>query len=415
MKYIFLLLLSLQCAFAQSPSGRSIGFAGAVDLLERSSDVLHGNAAILSRPSRNKWRIDLPRFSAGATNNSFTMSDWNDRVGRDGYISADDKRQIIDQIPDDGLRVSGIASVPILGGVYKQAAFQLSEESAFDVTAGKELFELALYGNQLNRGYKLEDLGGEQYTIFDAGVAVGYKFDQEYVKGLYGGLGFHFYAGTVYDKITDASGQLEATDSLITGYGAIQRVHATSGDGIGFDLSLLAEINNKWTVGLGVKQVGGSVTWVVDEATLDAFEIDSSGLIVDSLDDEDYVNRAFNSTTDVVTGGSIESKIPAILEASGRFDYSPRLMFVGTLRSRLEESAQGKPGFEIAGGGEYNVVGPLLARAGIGFGGPLGTRFALGTGVHTQHYSIDIGCSWHGGLFNSTRGISPGISHAIHW
>lgn len=415
MKYLLLLLISLECVYAQSPSGRSLGFAGAIDLLERSSDILHGNAAILSRPTRNKWRIDLPRFSAGAANNAFNISDWNDRIGRDGFISAEDKREIIDQIPDDGLRVSGLASVPIVGGVYKQAAFQLSEETAFDVTADKELFELALYGNQLNRGYKLEDLGGEQYTIFDAGLAVGYKFDQEYIKGLYGGLGFHFYVGSMYDKITDATGELKATDSLITGYGAIQRVHATSGDGIGFDLSLLAEINNKWSLGLGVKQVGGSVTWVVDEATLDAFEIDSAGLIVDSLDDEDYVERAFQSSSDEISGGSIESKIPAILEVAGRYDYSPRLMFVGTLRSRMEESAQGKPSMEISAGSEYKAVGPLLVRAGLGAGGPLGTRIALGTGVHTEHYSIDLGFSWHGGFLNSSRGLSIGLSHSLHW
>lgn len=87
-------------------------------------------------------------------------------------------------------------------------------------------FELALYGNQLNRGYKLDHMGGKQYTLFNAGMAVGYRFEQEYVKGLYGGIGFHFYLGTLYDKITDASGELLATDSLITGYGAVQRVHA---------------------------------------------------------------------------------------------------------------------------------------------------------------------------------------------
>lgn len=415
MKYIFCLLFLVGAAHAQIPSGRSLGFAGAVDLMERSSDVLHGNAGILSRPTNNVWRIDLPRFSAGATNNAFSLSEWNRQIARDGYLSVDDKREIIDRIPDDGLRVSGMASVPILGAVYRKMAFQISQQSAFDVTADKELFELALYGNQLNRGYKLENLGGEQYTVLDAGMAVGYRFEQDYIKGLYGGLGFHFYIGTFYDKITDASGELIATDSTLTGYGAIQRVHATKGDGIGFDLSMLAELDDRWSIGLTAKQVGGSINWVVEEATLDAFEIDSAGLIVDSLDDEDYVNRAFNSTTDVITGGSIESKIPTILEATGRFAYSPKLLLVGTLLGRLEASAQGKTGVEVAAGAEYVAYGPFVVRAGLGSGGPLGNRFALGAGLHTARYSIDVGWSWHDGLFNSMRGVSIGISHALHW
>ncbi len=415
MRRILLFLLVAQCAVAQTPTARSLGFAGAADLHERSSSILHGNAAILAKPSQTRLRIDLPSVSAGATNNAFSITDWNDQIGRDHYLTADDKRKIMNSIPDDGLRLSGMASVPIVGGIYQKMAFQLSEETAFNVAADKELFELALYGNQFNRGYKIDDLGGEQYTVFDAGVAVGYKFEQDYVKGLYGGLGFHFYLGAFYDKITDASGELTITDSLLTGYGAVQRVHSTRGDGIGFDLGLLADIDDRWSVGLGIKQVGGSITWVVDEATLDAFEIDSAGLIVDSLDDDGYVSRAFQSSSDAISGGSIESKIPATLEASGRYKYSQRLLFVGTLRGRMEESAQGKPGMEASLGSEYGIAGPWLIRCGLGTGGPLRSRFSLGTGVMTKHYSLDVGFSWHGGFFNATRGLSLGLSHSIYW
>jgi len=415
MTRILLILILATSVCAQTPSGRSLGFGGSVDLYEQSSDVLTGNPAQLARLSTQKWRIDLPRFSAGAANNAFSVNYWNDQIARDHYLTAQDKREIIDRIPDDGLQVQGMASAPILGAVYKQAALQFSEQTAVNVTADRELFELALYGNQLNRGYKLEDLGGEQYTLFDAGVAVGYRFEQEYIKGLYGGIGFHFYLGSYYDKITDSSGELLATDSLITGYGVIQRVHAEQGDGIGFDLGLLAEINSKWSVGASLRQIGSSVTWVVNEATLDAFEIDSSGLIVDSLDDENYVERAFKSSSSVLTGGSIESKLPATLELAGRYAYSPRALFVSTLRARMDNTAQGDRGVEASLGGEYTVHGPFVARAGMGAGGPLGTRFAIGCGMLTKHYSLDIGCSWHGGMFSSARGVSIGFSHSLHW
>lgn len=40
------------------------------------------------------------------------------------------------------------------------------------------------------------------------------------------------------------------------------------GDGIGFDLGLLAKIDDGWSVGAALRQIGSSVTWVVDEATL---------------------------------------------------------------------------------------------------------------------------------------------------
>ncbi|MBK6766350.1 MAG: hypothetical protein IPG71_08540 [bacterium] len=412
--FIALLLIALP-VFAQAPSGRQLGFAGASDVLEANSDVLHGNPAALARPSLQRWRIDLPRFSGGAANNAFSVGFWNDQVAQDHYLTANDKDAILDRIPEEGLRVSGLVSAPLVGGVYRKAAMQPSEETAFHVTADRELFELVLYGNQLNRGYRLEDLGGEQYMLIDAGAAVGYRFEQEYIKGLYGGLGFHFYIGHFFDKVVDATGELSTTDSLLQGYGAIQRVHATSGDGIGFDVGLLGEINEQWAVGLALKQIGGSVTWVVDEATLDAFAIDSTGLIVDSLDDQDYVSRSFERTTSVVTGGSIESTIPVTLEMSGRYDYSRRSLFLGTLRARFDDSAQGERGAELSIGGEYKAVGPMLVRAGLGAGGPLQTRYALGLGVRTSRYDFDFGASWHNGLFSAARGISLGISHSLHW
>lgn len=415
MKAFLVILLSAAALYAQAPSGRQLGLAGAMDILEHSSDVLHGNAAVLARPNSTTWRIDLPRFTASAHNNSFSVNRWNDQIGRDRYLSAADKQEIIDRIPSDGLKVSAIASAPILGGVYKKMAFQISEEYALNVNADRELFELALFGNQLNRGYKLEDLGGEQYALLDAGVAIAYEFQQDRIKGLYGGIGFHFYLGQHLDKVVDAVGELKATDSLLTGYGAVQRVNSKQGDGIGFDLSMLADINDKWSLGVALKQIGGSITWVVDEAKLDAFEVDSAGVIVDSLDDDGYVKRAFRSSTTSIAGGSIESKIPAILELSGRYQLAPRTLLLSTFRARFEESAQGKAGAEIALGGEYSATKVLLLRAGLGTGGPLGTRISAGGGVRTKHYDFDLGCAWHEVLFSATRGLSFGIGHSIHW
>lgn len=148
----------------------------------------------------------------------------------------------------------------------------------------------------------------------------------------------------------------------------------------------------------------------------EAFQIDSAGLIVDSLDDDDYVERAFKSSTSVLTGGSIESKLPATLELSGRFAYTPRMLSCQhAARARFNDSAQGKQSAEAMLGGEYSVRGPWLVRAGFEAGGPLGTRVAIGGGLHTARYSFNVGCSWHGGLFDSARGISLGFSHALHW
>lgn len=139
MKSAILLLLTVQIGAAQAPAGRSLGFGGAADVYEQSSDVLVGNAAQLARSSRQKWQL-VCRISAGAMNNAFSVNYWNDQIARDHYLTAQDKREIMDRIPADGLEVSGMASAPIAGIVYRQAALQFSEQTAVNVTADRELF-----------------------------------------------------------------------------------------------------------------------------------------------------------------------------------------------------------------------------------------------------------------------------------
>lgn len=416
MRALLTLLFLTQISLAQTYSGRQIGLGGACDLLEHSSGAIHGNPAVLAAPCASRWRIDLPHVAAGAANNAFDVGFWNDKIARDRYLSDSDKREILDRIPDDGLRVNGLASTMLFGGVYEKAALQASVESAFQATADRKLFELALYGNEINRPYKLDELGSEQYNVADVGVAVGYKFEQEWIKGLYGGIGFHFYGGLNYEKITDAAGELNVTDSLITGYGAIQRVHAERGDGVGFDLGGIAEINDQLSVGLSLRQINAAITWQLEYSTLEAFEIDSAGIIVDSLDEDGYIKeRVFEHTQDTLAGGGYESKMPTILEASGRYALNSKFLFLGTLRGRLQESAQGKAGVDASVGAEYRPHRLFAIRGGLGAGGPLGFRVGTGVGLDTKHYLLDLGISWHGGIFNDVKGMTIGLNHAIRF
>ncbi|MCC6476166.1 hypothetical protein IT157_03850 [bacterium] len=415
MRRLILLVIFAPTLLAQTYGGRQIGFGGACDLLDHSSNILHGNPAVLAAPFESKWRLDLPHIAAGAANNAFDVGFWNDQIARDHYLSESDKQEILDRIPDDGLRVHGLASTMLIGGVYEKAALQASIESAVEATADRELFELALYGNEIGRPYRLDELGGEQYNLVDVGVAVGYKFEQEWIQGLYGGIGFHFYGGLNYEKITDATGELNVTDSLITGYGAIQRVHAERGDGVGFDLGGIAEINDQWSFGLALRQIGAAITWQLDYSTLEAFAVDSAGIIVDSLDDDDYLERVFEHSQDTLSGGGYESKLPTILESSGRYKLNEKFLFLGTLRARLQESAQGKAGVEVAAGGEYRPHRLIVLRGGAGVGGPLGFRLGTGVGLDTKHYLFDFGISWHGGVFKDVKGVTLGINHAIRF
>jgi len=242
-----------------------------------------------------------------------------------------------------------------------------------------------------------------------------YEFEQEWIPKLLAGVGFHFYQGTNYESIKTAEGNLHVTDSLITGYTVVQRVNSTRGDGVGFDLGGLAVLNDRWMAGLAVRQIGSRMSWDVDENELLTWEADSAGIIIDSLDDDNYLKRLYNSTDQSFPGGTIESTLPTIIELDARFEAEKRLSLMGTMLYRTETSAQGRSGVEGALAGELRPLNWLPVQAGLSLGGSPGWQVGAGTGLRFRHYELSLGASWSRGLFDEARGVSLGLSQQIRF
>jgi hypothetical protein len=406
-----LLLPTLLCA--QSFDGGMVSRAGVPDLTARSSIMFRHNPAILGPKHAFMKSIDLPGFHGIAGNNAFDIDFWNDQFARDHYLTENDKNEILDRIPDDGLEITTQSSIPIAGMTYNKMGANITLENALRAKATKELFELALLGNELNRVYDLSDFEGEQYKLLDFSVGFVYEFQQEQIPGLYAGAGFHFYYGLEYDALAEAEGNFMVTDSLITGYSILHRVHGNRGDGVGFDLGGMAVLNDKWQVGLSLRQIGGVISWDIDKNEWNTFRADSNGIIIDSLDEEDYVERALHVDDVTYPGGTHQSQLPPIVEASAHYKLSSKSALMSMIRYRTLTSAQGETGVETGIGSEYRAKSWLPLSAGVSIGGPHGWQIGIGGGVSFKNYELRLGWTWNRGLFNSARGISVGLSQQI--
>lgn len=415
--YILILLFFAGIAQAQMFDARTISHAGVLDLSQRySSTALHGNPAILGPNAKQEpMTIEALSFSAAAMNNAYSVSFWNDQIARDHYLTTADKRDIIDRLSGDELRVHANAAAPLAGMTYKQMAAAVSVESAINARAPKELFELALYGNELNRAYELKDFEGESYTMFNIAAGFSYKFEQEWIRELYGGIGFHFYQGIDYEKIVNADGELTVTDSLITGYTIVQRVHADYGDGVGFDIGGLAVFNDQWQLGISLRQLGTSISWDIQKSELKVWEADSAGIIIDSLDDNDYLERVFKTEDAEIAGGTYSSDLPVLIGFDSRFKATEKIILMGSMLIRTETSAQGDAGVEAGIATEISARPWLPLHAGFSGGGSPGWQLGIGGGLRFKNYEMTLGWTWNRGLFNAARGISFGLSQQIRF
>ncbi|MCX6600464.1 MAG: DUF5723 family protein [bacterium] len=410
---LLLLLLLFLPAGVQALEPETAGYAGVHNLGATSAVVLGWNPALLSADRGFRMSFELPSFGAALANNSFTSKYWNDHFARDQYWSEATKNDILRQTPRDGLGGDAELSVPALGFTYDRFATRIAVRSAGKVRVPDALTSVFLFGNDFNRSYDIGDLTAESMAMVDVGLGFGYRFEQERIPDLHFGAGFHYYRGLYLATVAEREGQLTFTDSDFSGSAMMHSVTAQRGDGVGFDLGSYAVLSKQWEIGLAFRQLGARIAWQVDENTLVTFYKDSVGIIADSLDDPDYVERSLHYSDSSYSGGGIETRLPAIIQMNARYTARPNWTVLGDVQIFTQETAWGKAGIQAGIASEYRVRSFLPLYAGLSAGGPWRVQLGVGAGLRFRNYELDLGGTWINGLFYGARGIGFGLSQRL--
>ena len=417
MKTLYVILVILILAFsasAQSLDPQALPRAGVHDL-DLKSGALNFNPAAYGPDRGYNVSLEIPSFGLGLTNNTFGVGYWNDHFGGDHDWTSAQTKDILDQIPSKGLRGDVALSVPVLGLSVGRFGGQIAVESDGEINLPKDLAVLALTGNQLNRHYSISDLGGTGIVVADVGLGFGYKFDQDYLPEIDAGIGFHYYQGLALAKAQRVEGGFTFNDTTINGTAYLQSVTSTSGNGVGFDLGGLAKINDQWEVGLAFRQLGARLTWDVKESHIISGYSDSSGIEMDRIGNGSYFDSTFHKTDTTFKSnvGTIETTLPVIMQANGKYRIRPDLSLTGEFAVRTSSSVQGDAGVELGVAADYRPLSWLPLQAGVSVGGLWGAQFGLGTGLRFGGYQMDIGGTWNGGFLNAARGVSFGLSQRV--
>ena len=367
---LFAFCLTLLTALPASAqlTARGLGMGGAYTALARGVHAAVWNPANLGLPDNPRFSFTFVGVGAAATNNAFSKAMYDqylvDGADADNHIhwTEEDVNDILDAIPDNGLKVVNDIGIRALSFSVGRFAMSIGVVSGASVNLEKTLFEIPLSGTTIGETYDIATDAGQGlgYATLDFSYGRPIKVTPRYL--LSAGATVHFIYGGGAAQTEDGTASVALRPYGVDVDGAYEATTAYNGGGLGWgvDLGLAAQIGDRWTVSMALDNVLGAIPFNENvETQYGTFSGDSLGVVSDF--DEDMADSTWSADGEGLQG------------PSGPAAQAGRGLRPGVADPDLRDPAgllRGRPGHQLhpAGTGP-RVEGALLAaparRAGL--------------------------------------------------
>lgn len=410
-RYIYIvLILSLlgTAARGQSPSSAAaLGMGGSRLTQASGPEAVFYNPANLGIKRGSKVGLSLFNFSTITGNNAFSLYDYN-RISGDTLNDAD-KQLILNAIPQNGLLVNSEVTVGVLGLAVKRVAFTAILKNWQQVNISRDLADLMLFGNQLNRTYSVSSGRiGQGWTVLESAVSYG----QPVMSGLFTvalGVSFKHLSGFKYNS---TAGDIEITtlNSGLLGNGDINYRTAgwndqltlvkPAGQGWALDLGVAAEAGSHWRMGLSVLNLNRGIKWQADvRERLVSFNLDTSSL---------FSGAGVPAVKDtLIIGKEFLTAYPVTVNAGISFNIKKLSIEVDASRQGMS-GEMGYKNLSLSSGLELRPFKLISLRVGVGYSSMYEISYSLGAGLNLWFVNLDFAAT----NLNKTGYFSQGVGAA---
>lgn len=392
--------------------GTAMAFSNAANT--RGLEQVGLNPATLALRNVYRFEFNILSINAAVRNNSFSKTQYDKYFTTGRFLNESDKNDILNSIPDDGLRGDLSARANSLAFYMPYFSLSLALLGNAFAKLPSELPDLLFNGNgDEGREYKIGDIEGDGWGgmgILISGAYPVFQGDKYWWNNVAVGATVKLIAGLGVFEVVNSEGILYNFDRGQDRYYArieqkFEARTAEGGRGIGFDLGAVGKFQEKWTFGITLLNIFGSINW---SGTPEKHII---SVIADSL----AISETFVETPDsVVTNtdtsysiGKFSTGLPKVLDIAAAYQISPYIMLTGEYEQGLTKSMAGTTTPRFAVGAEYTQLPILPVRAGLSLGGRFGTSLAFGFGISLKNWIMDLAYIAYGGVFpSSSKGIS---------
>jgi hypothetical protein len=404
---INLLIIIPENGLCSATTARSAGLCNASTASSRGLESIKWNPANLVCDSGSGFEMILPSITFDARNNSFSLNRYNEISG--ATLSSSDKQEILSDIPDGGLRMDINTTATLLGIRKGNIAFTINGLGTGFGTIDKDIVDLVLMGNEINREFSFNNTDAQGHAIASATLSYARPLLTNKTYRLSAGINTHYLYGIFGFDIASATGNIITEIDGINGSASAEYLTAKGGSGYAIDIGLCLQAPRGWTFGLSTSNIAGSMNWDSDvELHQWTASVDSIALSNDDISDQ------ITTTESSVPGQNWTEKPNRVLRVGcsnkfGVLKFSADVTQQITKRSDLKNNPELSFGFEI--GSKF-----IQPRFGFAVGGPAQQRVATGLGLNIGHTCLDIAAMTSVGFGNKeNKGVALSSSMLIRF
>ena len=267
----FLVLFS-GSRYVYAQDGISLGLGGAGTAYARGTEAIYWNPANLGFGQNGETPFELKLYSitGGIDNNSLTIDLYNTYNGK-SWTDAD-KREILDAIPSEGLKIWGKTDVSVLSVAYRNFGFSVEGTGIGEGGIARDAFELALFGNASGDSVYSFSGEGNGFGVLSFNFSYGHplyrnrKFLMPFgrvlnVRQLNIGANISLLRGLGYVDLIDSEGRLEILNNGINVPANFRTREAQGGWGAGVDIGVSMLTASNFSVGFVLDNAISSIRW----------------------------------------------------------------------------------------------------------------------------------------------------------
>jgi hypothetical protein len=363
-------------------NARSLGMAGSSQFSDVPIEAAHYNPANLGLPGRSNYSLQLLSVTAEAANNSFSLSDYNKYNG--AYLTAQDKEDILDKIPTDGLNADIAVAASALSCSYGSLAFTSEVVGGGRGFLAREPIELILMGNRIGDPVSAQGTRGNGWSALSLGLSYGRQIHQSAALTLAAGASVRYLRGLAYFDMSELAADMITAPHGFTGSGGLKIMEGGGASGYAVDVGLAGTVRGT-KVGLVARNLLASLNW--NRGTKGTqYTFSFTNLTAENAADDTILV----SSDEELPVASFTSRPPLEFTFAASRCFGSYLTSIAW-RQGFENTAFVTTSPRLSAGVEYPLFSYLSVRSGLAVGGTDGPAIALGAGTKTGRFYFDIG------------------------